>query len=72
MILLLDLAYLSVFSLANLKFGQYLKKVKDSTFNFIIRVDSFALLIEVFLLFYAVFRIVFILDEVLALFLSCC
>jgi len=71
-ILLLDLAYLSIFSLANLKFGQYLKKVKDSTFNFIIRVDSFALLIEVFLLFYAVFRIVFILDEVLALFLSCC
>jgi len=71
-ILLLDLACLSVFSLANLKFGQYLKKVKDSTFNFIIRVDSFALLIELFLLFYAVFRIVFILDEVLALFLSCC
>ncbi|MBY9014257.1 MAG: hypothetical protein KGD68_01055 [Candidatus Lokiarchaeota archaeon] len=71
-ILLLDLVYLSVFILFNLRFGHILKKVKDSTFNFIIRVDSFTLLIEIFLLFYGIFSFVFLLDEFLALFLSCC
>jgi len=34
-ILLLDLVFLSVFILINLRFGQILKKVKDSTFNLI-------------------------------------
>ena len=71
-ILLLDLIFLSVFTLINLRFGHILKKVKDSTFNFIIRVDSYAILIEIFLLFYGIFNFVFVLDEFLALFLSCC
>ncbi len=78
-ILLVDLIFLSVFALLNLKFGHFLKKVKDSTFNFVIRIDSFALLIEGFLLFYTIFRIVFTffsifpsIFEFVALFLSCC
>ena len=71
-ILLLDLVILSVFTLINLKFGHILKKVKDSTYNFIVRVDSFAIIIEVFLLFYGIFSILFFLDEIPALFLSCC
>ncbi|MBY8982869.1 MAG: hypothetical protein KGD57_07965, partial [Candidatus Lokiarchaeota archaeon] len=71
-IMLLDLVYISVFALLNLKFGQFLKKIKDSTYKFIIKVDSFALLIEIFLLFYGIFSYIFILDGFLALFLSCC
>jgi len=71
-ILLLDLVFLSVFTLINLRFGHILKKVKDSTFNFIIRVDSFAILIEIFLLFYGIFSLVYGLNEILAIFLSCC
>ncbi len=71
-VMLLDLVFLSVFILINLRFGQILKKVKDSTFNLIISVDSFALLIEIFLLFYGIFSLVFLLDALLALFLSCC
>ncbi|MBY9008850.1 MAG: hypothetical protein KGD74_03180, partial [Candidatus Lokiarchaeota archaeon] len=71
-ILLLDIVFLSVFTLINLKFGHLLKKVKESTYNFITRVVSFALLIEIFLLFYGIFSFVFNLDEFLAIFLSSC
>ena len=70
-ILLLDLVFLSVFTLINLRFGHILKKVKDSTFNFIIKVDGFAILIEIFLLFYGIFSLIDGLNEILAIFLSC-
>jgi len=71
-ILLLDVIFISIFTLINLKFGLILKKVKDSTFNFIIKIDSFAILIEIFLLFYGIFSLVYGIDEIISVFLSCC
>jgi len=69
-ILLLDLILFTIFSLLNLKFGAVIKKIAEKTFLNIAKIYFYALLLEIFLLFYGIFNIIFAFDWIIAIFLS--
>ncbi len=69
-ILLFDLIFFTILSLLNLKFGTVIKKIEENTFLNIAKIYFYALLLEIFFLFYGIFNIVFIFNPVIAIFLS--
>ena len=68
-ILFFDIILFTILSLLNLKFGTVINKIKESTFLIIAKICFYALLLEIFFLFYSIFNI-FISDQVIAIFLS--
>ncbi|NVM16370.1 MAG: hypothetical protein HWN80_01540 [Candidatus Lokiarchaeota archaeon] len=71
-ILFFDLLFCSVLSLLNLKFGTVIDKIEEETFLKIAKFFFYALLLEIFFLFYSIFNAFLMLDYFIALFLSFC
>ena len=71
-IVFFDLILVTVLSLLNLKFGTYLKKIKEKTFLKLVKFSFYALLLEIYLLFYGIFNYFFFLNIIISLFLSLC
>ena len=75
-VIFFDLIFFTIVSLLNLKFGTILKKIKETTFLKIAKIYFYALLLEIFFLFYSIFNTVFIFttififNQVIDLFLS--
>ena len=71
-IVLVDLLLVSILSLLNLKFGTVINKIKEGTFLKFAKFFYYALILEIFFLFYEIFNILFMLNQIISLFLSIC
>jgi hypothetical protein len=69
-ILFFDIILFTILSLVNLKFGSVIKKIEEKIFLKIAKVYFYALLIEIFFLFYGVFTTIFMLNQINAINLS--